>query len=142
MDDDEEMQGPKKDFAGYTYAELIGVVAALLGIIAAFMPWGKSVFGFVITGIDLDGIITLILSFSALAVIVAWKENETTRRTGVWVGFLGLVIVLLTSWEVISYDASTILTFSAGFYLQIIAGVLLLVVGIICMLGKKKAQAD
>ncbi|MEI6797150.1 MAG: hypothetical protein WCK39_09835 [Methanomassiliicoccales archaeon] len=139
MDDDEVMQGPKKDFAGFSYLELIGVVAAVLGIIAAFMPWGKTIFGYIITGIDIDGIVTLIISFSALAVIVAWKDNETTRRTGVWLIVLSLIMLLFTAYDLISYDSSIILSYSAGFYLQMLSGLVLLIVGsLLCLLVKKK----
>ena len=139
MDDDEEMlRGPKKDFAGFSYAELIGVAAALLGIIASFMPWGKTIFGYIVSGIDLDGIITLVISFSALAVIVAWKDNETTRRTGVWVIFLGLAMLLFTAYDLVSYNSDTILSYSAGFYLQIISAILLSIVGVLCLFGKKR----
>jgi hypothetical protein len=139
MDDDVEMpHGPKKDFAGFSYAELIGVVAAILGMIAAFMPWGKTIFGYIITGIDLDGILTLAISFSALAVIVAWKDNETTRKTGIWVIFLSLVMLLFTVYDLVSYNSDTILSYSAGFYLQIISGIMLLIVGVLCLFGKKR----
>jgi hypothetical protein len=134
--DDELAPGPKKDMAGFSYAEAAALVAAIFGIFASFMPWGKSSFGFIIYGIDMDGILTLFLSFCALAIIFAWKDSPTTRRTGVWLVFLGAVMLVMTSWDYINFNSGTILSYSLGFYLQLLCGAILLIAGILCMVGK------
>jgi hypothetical protein len=134
---DDLAPGPKKDIAGFYYIEVIGLVAALMGMISAFLPWGKTEFGIVWNGIAMDGIVVLVASFCALVCILAWKDNETTRKTGVWVTFLAVVMLAFILWDLISFNSSVILSYGAGYYLAFLSSILLLLVGFVSLRGRK-----
>jgi len=70
----------KQRFLGLSGREKTITVAAVVGIVGAFLPWA-SVFGVSVVGIEGDGQITLAVCLISLA-LTAWRTRRTRARPG------------------------------------------------------------
>ncbi|MFB6187709.1 MAG: hypothetical protein ABEI86_12695 [Halobacteriaceae archaeon] len=115
----------------YTGSELLGLVSAVVTVIAAFLPWitagveaGPVNIQTSNTGIEGLGIITLVLAVIAIGSILVLRwENRGAIITGI----SGLVVAIISLWKFV--DISGVVSPGIGLYLTLISGIGILVAG-------------
>lgn len=115
-----------KDNKKLNIADIIVAIAAVVGIIATFLPWVSStVFGITVTakGSDGDGWITFVMFIAVLglAVFDMLKGAKWAKITISIVAALAAVVALIKIPDILSSDG--LLSMGVGLILAIVAGI-------------------
>lgn len=109
--------GSGKTTRSWSTGEKLVGVATIGTIVGAFLPWA-SVFGVNVSGINGDGVITLVIGLIGGAVLVAYSGAGKLRRSFFWIEVIAGGIVTLTALVDTGNGAGAI-----GLYLTLFAGI-------------------
>lgn len=113
-----------------TNGEKVGLIGAILIIMGSMLPWGTGPFGMSASGLEGDGIITLLLGIVSiiLLALASWgRENKIGQP------ILGILVILIAGNVFLDMMDIPIASPGSGLYLTLLGGIILLLLPLIGM---------
>ncbi len=110
-----------------TNRDKVVLIGAILIIIGSMLPWGTA-FGYEVSGLDGDGVYTLLLGIASI-ILLAFVSWESGNKIGQPI--LGILVILIAGNVFLDVRDIPFFSVGIGLYLTIMGGIILLLIPLI-----------
>ncbi len=110
-----------------TNRDKVVLIGAILIIIGSMLPWGTA-FGYEVSGLEGDGVYTLILGIVSiiLLALVSWESGNKIGQP-----ILGIIVIVIAGNVFLDVRDISFFSVGIGLYLTIMGGIILLLIPLI-----------